>query len=112
MRFIRTIARTAAVALLVTAASCSQKKQSDEAEVSADVRRKIEAAARDVVNKEEDWVERAEFRIYQEGDGWRVTAWRVEHPEATGNKRYVPWGARTMTLDRNFRVLEYRSGAK
>jgi hypothetical protein len=111
MRFIWTIARIAAVALLVTAASCSQTK-SDEAEVSADLRRKIEAAAREVVKKEEDWVERAEFRIYQEGDGWRVTAWRVEHPEATGNKRYVPWGARTMTLDRNYRVLEYRSEAK
>lgn len=68
----------------------------------------IDAAAR-AVRQYEDWAARAEYKIQQHGDGWQVTAWRVEHPEAKGNARYVPWGYRTILIDRRGKVAEYKN---
>jgi hypothetical protein len=111
MRRIAVMVRAAVVTLLVTTVACD-KPEPPEANLQASIRKEIEEAARRVVEQKEDWAERAEFRIYKVDDMWRVTAWRVVHPEAKGNKRYVPWGARTMLIDRNYHVQEYRSGAK
>lgn len=112
MRFAHPFFRAAVIALwVVTAASCSEPKPA-EPEIPSTVRAELIKTARLIVGQREDWGDRVEFKIHKQGDQWRVTAWRVVYPEAKGNARYVPWGARTMVIDRNFRVLEYRSGAK
>lgn len=67
------------------------------------------ATARRAVRQNEDWAELAEYRIQSHASGWQVTAWRVVHPEAKGNARYVPWGYRTIVVDRNGRVIEYKN---
>ncbi|HXG46992.1 MAG TPA: hypothetical protein VNO52_05160 [Methylomirabilota bacterium] len=69
--------------------------------------REILQAARQAVGQFENWAHRAEFK-YERRDGvWHVTAWRVENPRATGNKRYVPWGSRHMIIDDAGKVLAY-----
>ena len=65
--------------------------------------------ARRTVSQKEDWADRAEFQIERHGDEWRVTAWRLEHPEATGKQRYVPWGFRIVVIDDHDRVVDYVS---
>ena len=104
---------TSVVAALVVATTFGCKDTAPpEADIPPSVRRELEAAALAVLASKEDWSARAEFRIRKDGDDWLVTAWRVENPSAKGDSRYVPWGARTMVLDRNYRVTSYRSGPK
>ena len=67
------------------------------------------AAATRAVRQNEDWADRAEYRIQKSGDGWQVTAWRVENPAAKGNARYVPWGFRIIVIDRRGQVAEYKN---
>lgn len=101
------------VALVVaTTFGCQDKAAPAEPDLGASQRREIEAAALKVVEAKEDWAAKAEFRIKKDGDNWIVTAWRVENPAAQGNLRYVPWGSRTMVLDRRLELVEYRSGPK
>ena len=57
----------------------------------------------------EDWADKAEYKVEKHPDGWRVTAWRVVHPEKTGNARYVPWGYRVIIVDRRGKVAEYKN---
>jgi hypothetical protein len=57
------------------------------------------AAARQVLDKKEDWAGRAEWEVLKSRDGWQVIAWRVEYPERTGPKRYLPWGYSVIDLD-------------
>jgi hypothetical protein len=40
-------------------------------------------------------------------DGWKVIAWRVEHPEARGASRYLPWGYSVIELDRRTVAVHY-----
>lgn len=68
----------------------------------------IEAASR-AIRQNEDWAARAEYKLKQIPAGWQVTAWRVEHPEAKGNDRYVPWGYRVIVVDRRGKVVEYKN---
>jgi hypothetical protein len=75
---------------------------------TADQQEAIAAATR-AVRQNEDWASRAEYQIQKHRDGWQVTAWRVEHPEAKGNARYVPWGFRTILVDRRGQVAEYKN---
>lgn len=70
-------------------------------------REHIAAAAR-VLRQEEDWADRAEWEVSPRGDGWVLTAWRVEHPEAKGSARYVPWGYAIIELDRRLVAVGYR----
>ena len=70
----------------------------------------IIAIARRTLDQQEDWVAKAEFKIAKRSGGYEVTAWKVVHPEAKGNLRYVPWGRSTMLIEDNGRVVEYRKG--
>lgn len=98
------------VALALGGAGCSREST---AGVTADApgltpkEREILQAARQAVGQFEDWANRAEFK-YERRDGvWHVTAWRVENPQAKGNRRYVPWGSRHMIIDDAGKVLAY-----
>src|SRR5271170_6741523 len=57
------------------------------------------AAARRLLEQEENWADRAEWEVSKSGDGWVVTAWRIEHPERKGPSRYLPWGYSVIELD-------------
>lgn len=79
---------------------------SDPAKMS-DKEKEIIERARRAVAQHEDWEDRAEYKIERRGSQWQVTAWRVEHPEEKGDRRYLPWGNRRILLDDAGKVLEY-----
>jgi len=66
------------------------------------------AVARRLLEQKEDWADRAEWEVSQSADGWEVIAWRVEHPEAKGADRYLPWGYSVIELDRRMIAVDYR----
>ena len=94
--------------LLSMIAGCSPAS-SKAANLDPAVEKRLIDLARLTVSQKEDWVDRAEFQIERRGDEWRVTAWRVVHPEATGKQRYVPWGFRIVVIDDHDRVVDYIS---
>jgi outer membrane biogenesis lipoprotein LolB len=90
------------VALLV---GCSE--QPAEPAKLSDKEKEVVAIARKAVAQFDDWADRAEFKIKRGRTEWHVTAWRVEHPNETGNKRYVPWGRREIVIDDAGKVVSY-----
>jgi hypothetical protein len=64
-------------------------------------------AARRLLQQKEDWADRAEWEVEPSGDGWKVTAWRVEHPDRKGGDRYLPWGYSVIELDRRNVAVNY-----
>jgi hypothetical protein len=65
------------------------------------------AAARGLLEQKEDWADRAEWEVIKSGDGWRVIAWRVEHPDRKGAERYLPWGYSVIDLDSRGVAVDY-----
>lgn len=89
-------------------ASCSH--ESDQPVKLSARESEMIAIARRTLDQQEDWVDKAEFKIAKRSGGYEVTAWKIVHPEAKGNLRYVPWGRSTMLIEDNGRVVEYRKG--
>ncbi|HEX3721100.1 MAG TPA: hypothetical protein VH595_24380 [Verrucomicrobiae bacterium] len=65
------------------------------------------AVAMRVLEQKEDWADRAEWEVVKTGDGWEVTAWRIEHPEKKGSDRYLPWGYSVIELDSRLVAVDY-----
>jgi len=65
------------------------------------------AAAHKLLEQKEDWADRAEWEVKQNGDGWRVIAWRVEHPDRQGPERYLPWGYSVIEVDHRMMAVRY-----
>ncbi len=65
------------------------------------------AVAKKVLEQNENWAERAEWEVVKTDDGWKVIAWRVEHPEGKGAGRYLPWGYSVIELDRRTVAVHY-----
>jgi hypothetical protein len=65
------------------------------------------AAAERILAQNEDWADRAEWEVVPEKDGWEVTAWRIEHPEAKGAERYSPVGYSVIELDSRMTPIHY-----
>ena len=95
------------LALLVLT-SCS--RDSDQPGKLSAREGEIISIARRTLDQQEDWVDKAEFKIAKRGSRYEVTAWKVVYPEAKGNLRYVPWGRSTMLIEDYGRVVEYRKG--
>ena len=69
------------------------------------------ASAKRLLEQKESWADRVEWEVVKTGDGWKVTAWRIEHPEQKGANRYLPWGRSIIDLDsRNVTVDYHRKG--
>jgi hypothetical protein len=66
------------------------------------------AAAKRALEQNADWADRAEWEVLESGDGWKVIAWRVEHPDRKGSDRYLPWGYSTIELDRRLVAVNFR----
>ena len=65
------------------------------------------AVAKHVLEQKEDWADRAEWEVLKLDDGWRVIAWRVEHPDRKGPERYLPWGCSIIELDSRLVAVHY-----
>ena len=65
------------------------------------------AVAKRLLEQKENWAERAEWEVVKSGEGWRVTAWRIEHPDAKGPDRYLPWGYSVIDLDNRMVAVNY-----
>jgi hypothetical protein len=96
----------AAGCLILLLAGCGP--DSAPAPFTAEQKEMVKAASR-AVAQYEDWADVAEYKIEKHAVGWCVTAWRVAHPEAKGNARYVPWGYRVILVDRGGKVVEYKN---
>lgn len=88
--------------------SCS--READRAAPLSSKEKAIISIARRTLDQQEDWAAKAEFKIVKRSGGYEVTAWKVVHPEAKGNLRYVPWEKSTLLIEDNGRVIEYRKG--
>jgi hypothetical protein len=66
------------------------------------------AAARRLLAQKEDWANRVEWEVQECYDGWKVFAWRIEHPDRKGSERYLPWGYSVIELDRRLVAVHYR----
>jgi hypothetical protein len=93
---------------LLLLASCS--RESDQPVQLTGKEKAIISIARRTLNQQEDWVDKAEFKIVKRSGGYEVTAWKVVYPKAKGNLRYVPWEKSTLLIEDNGRVVEYRKG--
>lgn len=104
------MARCWIIALLLSLLSgCSEKAcRMDQPEDPQGRYRDQIAVARRLLEQEEQWADRAEWEVTKSGDGWEVTAWRVEHPERKGASRYVPWGYSVIKLDSRMVTVSYR----
>jgi hypothetical protein len=60
-----------------------------------------------VLKQYENWADRVEWEVLKYGDGWKVVAWRIEHPEQKGADRYLPWGYSVIELDRRMVAIHY-----
>ena len=65
------------------------------------------AAARCLLEQKEPWADKAEWEVLKAADGWRVIAWRVEHPDRKGPERYLPWGYSVIELDSRLITVGY-----
>jgi hypothetical protein len=65
------------------------------------------AAAKRLLEQKENWAERAEWEVSASDAGWEVIAWRVEHPDAKGPARYLPWGYSVIQLDSRMVAVHY-----
>jgi len=65
------------------------------------------AAARRLLEQEENWADRAEWEVNKSDDGWEVIAWRVEHPDRKGAARYLPWGYSVIDVDHRAVAVHY-----
>jgi hypothetical protein len=70
-------------------------------------REQIEVAQR-VLQQNENWADRAEWEVSTTSDGWKVIAWRIEHPESKGASRYLPWGYSVIELDHRMVAVHYQ----
>ncbi len=66
------------------------------------------AAAKRVLDQNENWSDRADWEVLPSGDCWKVIAWRVEHPDQKGADRYLPWGYSVIELDRRNVAIHYQ----
>ena len=65
------------------------------------------AVARRLLEQKEDWADRVEWEVQRHGDGWKVIAWRVEHPERKAANRYLPGGYSVIELDHRMVAVDY-----
>lgn len=66
------------------------------------------AVAKRLLEQNENWADRAEWEVQKTDTGWKVTAWRIEHPENKGPSRYLPWGYSVIELDTRTVAIHYQ----
>jgi len=94
-------------ALCLAIIGCAREGRMDHAENPEGRYRDQIAAARRVLEQNEDWADRVEWEVIKDGDGWQVVAWRIEHPERTGAERYSPVGYSVIELDNRLVATHY-----
>ena len=72
--------------------------------------RELLDAAKSAIDQHDGWGGNAEYVIERRGALWRVTAWKIVHPEKQGKLRCVPWLSITVVIDDQTRVVDYLRG--
>jgi hypothetical protein len=47
--------------------------------------------------------------VERQKNQWRVQAWRIVNPKARGRDKCVPWAVRSITLNDDAKVLDYKN---
>jgi hypothetical protein len=71
---------------------------------------KIIQIAKKAVAAHDTWADRAVYRVDHKGDGWAVSADRIEGYDASGNPQFVPGGDRLIIINKEGKVTEYFRG--
>lgn len=94
--------------LVVLLGGCSRPVRMAQPENPQGRYREHIAAAHRLLAQKENWADRVEWEVIKKSDGWEVVAWRIEHPERKGPKRYLPWGYATIKLDSRLVTVGYQ----
>ena len=93
--------------ILAMLLGCSRQVRMEKPEDPQGRYREQIAAAQRLLAQKEDWADRVEWEVIKTTEGWNVIAWRIEHPDAKGPKRYLPWGYSTIQLDSRLVTVGY-----
>ena len=66
--------------------------------------------AREAVESQETWADRAIFEVIPRANGWIVVARRVEAYDTDGHPLFSPGGHRTITITAHGKILDYGRG--
>ena len=80
-----------------------------EADPVLDEKKAIEIA-RGAVREKDTWADRATYKARQTEEGWTVSVWRIEGYNEEGEPLFTPGGFRTVVIDEQGKVTEYRRG--
>lgn len=97
-------------ALLVGLAGCGPISSSWPPPPKSNFERDLIASAKVAVRRYDGWTEIA--CVVERGTGrgeWRVQAWKIVNPKATGRNQCVPWAVRAVILDDRAEVTGYRN---
>ena len=93
---------------LAFATSCTQSKS--RAGVATAERDRIASIAKRVVAANDTWADRAAYEVTRNGQGWSVTAWRIEGRDLLGRPQFTPGGFRDIEIDEQGNVTSYHRG--
>ncbi len=96
-----------ALSLMLLLAGCGQMARMAQPEDPQGPYREQIAVAQRLLEQKEDWAGRAEWEVTRTATGWKLIAWRVEHPERKGPDRYLPWGYSVIELDGRCVAVDY-----
>lgn len=94
--------------LLALISGCSRQVRMAQPEDPQGRYREHIAAADQLLRQKVSWADRAEWEVIPKPDGWDVIAWRIEHPNEKGPKRYLPWGYSVIELDGRLTTIGYK----
>lgn len=69
--------------------------------------RELVEAAKAAIDQHDGWGGNAAYVVERRGALWRVSGWKIVHPEKKGKMRCVPWLVRTVIIDDQTRVVDY-----
>lgn len=100
----------AGVALSVVFTGCGPGASSWPPAPKSGFEKELIAAAKVAVKRYDGWTDIA--CVVERGSGrgeWRVQAWKIVNPQATGRNQCVPWAVRAVILDERAEVTGYRN---
>jgi hypothetical protein len=78
--------------------------------ISAAERDRIVSIAQRAVATNDTWADRATYDVERHGQGWDVTASRIEGHDFLGRRLYAQGGFRTIKIDEHGNVTNYYRG--